>query len=116
MTASRTCEGCGETEIETVLTSFEVTKPASCEAAGETTYSALFSYEAFSPQEKVMEAPEMLGHDWGPWTVTKKAAMTGKGTEERTCRRCGEKQIRSTGRKGSSSGSGSGASAPRTGD
>ena len=95
VTASRTCEDCGETETETVSTISEVTKPASCEAAGETKYTAVFSNEAFSQQEKVTEAPAPLGHDWGPWTVTKKAALTREGTEERTCTRCGEKQTRS---------------------
>ena len=145
VTASRTCEDCGETATETVSTSSEVTKPASCEAAGETKYTAVFSNEAFSQQEKVTEAPAPLGHDWGPWTVTKKATLTQEGTEERTCTRCGEKQTRSTeklkeqekpekseegspsdsgssgkhgssSKSGGSSKSGSRASSPRTGD
>jgi uncharacterized surface anchored protein len=105
----------------------------------------VFGNEAFSPQEKVIEAPKPLGHDWGPWSVTKKATLTREGTEERICTRCGEKQTRSTeklkkqetpeesgkgspsdsgssakhgssSKSGGSSKSGSRASSPRTGD
>ena len=120
VTASRTCEDCGKAETETAMTSSEVTKPASCEAAGESKCTAVFGNEAFSPQEKVIEAPKPLGHDWGPWTVTKKATLTQKGTEERTCSRCGKKQTRSTeklSKQGSSSRTGKARkSSPRTGD
>ena len=120
VTASRICEDCGKAETETAMTSSEVTKPASCEAAGESKCTAVFGNEAFSPQEKVIEAPKPLGHDWGPWSVTKKATLTQKGTEERTCSRCGKKQTRSTEKltkQGSSSRTGkTSKSSPRTGD
>ena len=33
-----------------------------------------------------------LGHDFGPWTVTKEATCTEDGTRERSCSRCGEKE------------------------
>ena len=33
-----------------------------------------------------------LGHDFGPWTVTKEATCTEDGTRERSCSRCDEKE------------------------
>lgn len=29
-----------------------------------------------------------LGHDWGPWTVTKQATCTAAGSRKHTCKRC----------------------------
>ena len=35
---------------------------------------------------------EALGHNWGAWTTTKEPTCTEKGTEERECTRCHEKE------------------------
>ena len=67
VTASHTCmihEDVEETETVDVLT--EVTKAATCEEKGETTYtSAAFENKAFKVQTKVLSNIDALGHDWG---------------------------------------------------
>ncbi len=50
------------TVIETVGTTSEVTKPATCEAKGETTYTAAFESGLFSTQTKVLENVPATGH------------------------------------------------------
>ena len=50
---------------ETVNTTSEVTKAATCEAKGETTYTATFANELFTEQTKTVEDVEALGHKWG---------------------------------------------------
>jgi hypothetical protein len=51
-------------EAEAVKTVSTVTKPATCEAKGETTYTATFTNTAFETQTKTVETPA-TGHDWG---------------------------------------------------
>ena len=90
--ARRTCTTCGERETETVSTTARVTKKATCEERGETTYTATFANAAFKTQTRTLANVKALGHDWGSWTVTKPATKTAEGQEVRTCRRCGEQE------------------------
>ncbi len=65
MTATRNCShDATHVETETVNVVAEVTKAATCEAKGETTYSAHFTNTAFEDQIKVLENVDALGHDW----------------------------------------------------
>lgn len=50
---------------ETVRTSAVVTKPATCEESGETTYTAVFTNHLFAEQVRTRTDVEPLGHDWG---------------------------------------------------
>ena len=52
-------------ETETVDAVAEVTKPATCEAKGETTYTATFENELFEVQTKTVDNIDALGHDYG---------------------------------------------------
>lgn len=89
VTATRVCAECSETETETVNAVGEVTKPASCEGKGKTTYtSEAFTNDAFEVQTKTVENIDALGHKWGTWEVTKPATCTEKGEMTRTCERC----------------------------
>ena len=66
ITATRVCRNDPahvETEIADVTA--EITKPASCEEPGETTYSAVFGNEAFEAQSRTEADIEALGHAWG---------------------------------------------------
>ena len=45
-------------------TTSEVTNSATCEGKGETTYTAVFTNEAFEKQTKTVENIEALGHDY----------------------------------------------------
>ncbi|MBQ1407265.1 MAG: Ig-like domain-containing protein, partial [Eubacterium sp.] len=53
---------------ETVSATFEVTKPATCESAGETTYTATFTNSAFETQTRTIANIDAIGHDY---TLTK---------------------------------------------
>ena len=65
VTATRVCKhDATHIETETVNTTSEVTKAATCEAKGETTYTATFANTAFETQTKVVENLDALGHDW----------------------------------------------------
>ncbi|MBQ7602121.1 MAG: S8 family serine peptidase, partial [Lachnospiraceae bacterium] len=71
VTATRVCShDASHIETETVKTISEVTKPAACTEKGETTYTALFTNEAFETQTKTVENIEALGHDWSDPTYT----------------------------------------------
>ena len=50
--------------------------------------------EALYKSKVVNNLPAVLGHNWGPWTLTKKATADSKGEEKRTCSRCGEEEVR----------------------
>ena len=66
VTASRSCRNdSNHVESETVETTWEITKPASCTEAGETTYTAEFENPAFTVQFLVVSSPGPTGHDWG---------------------------------------------------
>lgn len=97
VTAMRTCkENESHVEKETAKTTSKVTKAATCEVNGETTYTAAFKNKAFAAQSDVVSNIAALGHDWGEWTMTKAATATEEGLETRTCKRngCGEKDKR----------------------
>lgn len=36
---------------------------------------------------------QSLGHSWGEWAVTKEATSTNEGSKQRTCFRCGKREI-----------------------
>ena len=52
-------------EEETVSTEAKVTKAATCETKGETTYTAFFTNEGFETQSKTIANIDAIGHDWG---------------------------------------------------
>ena len=63
--ANITCEICKDYfETETVQTTSEITTEATCEEAGERTYTATFTNEAFTEQTTTEEIPA-LGHTAG---------------------------------------------------
>ncbi len=71
VTAIRICgNDASHFETETVSTTYEVTKPATCEAKGETTYTASFINKAFAVQTRTVEDIQPKGHDWGAPTYT----------------------------------------------
>ncbi|MBQ1505290.1 MAG: hypothetical protein IIZ48_00800, partial [Erysipelotrichales bacterium] len=66
VTATRVCANDeSHVETETATTTSEVTKAATCEGKGETTYTAVFENEAFATQTKTVENIEALGHKYG---------------------------------------------------
>ena len=70
--------------VEEVSAVYDVTTPATCETAGEGTYTASFTCTDFEKQTKTETIPA-LGHDWGEWTVTKEATTEEEGIETRYC-------------------------------
>ena len=71
VTATRICiRDDSHVETETVDTTSAVTKPATCEAKGETTYTAAFTNTAFNSQTKTVENINALSHSWGEPTYT----------------------------------------------
>jgi hypothetical protein len=80
--------------IETVTTTSEVTKPATCTTKGQTTYYAEFDNDAFTTQEYTVENIEMVPHtydtpvfDWYPTETGYTATMST------TCTVCGAEEI-----------------------
>ena len=66
VTATRVCKhDASHVESETVNTTSEVTKAATCEAKGETTYTSTFTNSAFETQTKTVENIDALGHEFG---------------------------------------------------
>ena len=81
VTATRTCENdASHVETETVNTTSEVTKAATCVDKGETTYTATFTKEAFAEQTKTVEDVDAIGHTYGEptwtWNGTESATAT----------------------------------------
>ena len=72
VTATRTClRNADHIETETVEDTAEITKAATCETKGETTYtSAAFENTAFTVQTKTVEDVPAFGHEWGEATYT----------------------------------------------
>ncbi len=65
VTATRVCKRvASHKETETVQTDAEITTPATCEAPGQTTYTARFANPAFETQTKTLTNVPALGHDW----------------------------------------------------
>ena len=87
VTAKRVCENDpAHVETETVDATSSVSKAGTCEARGETTYTAAFTNTAFAEQTKTVENIDALGHDWGEWVATKEATESEEGSEARTCK------------------------------
>lgn len=92
VTATRVCTNKeGLIETETVDTTSEVTKSATCTERGETTYSAEFENAAFTKQTKTVENLEALGHDYQA-SVTA-PTCTEKGYTTYTCARCDDSYV-----------------------
>ncbi len=71
MTATRSCNNdASHVETETVNTTSEVTKAATCEEKGQTTYTATFTNAGFEKQTKTVDNIDALGHDWDEPTYT----------------------------------------------
>ena len=86
-TATRICKrDASHKETETVNAGSEVTKPATCEEKGETTYTATFANPAFAQQTKTVANIDALGHDWNAATYTW-ADDYSTVTATRTCKR-----------------------------
>ena len=82
-TASMVCENDKSHVVtETVKTTSAVTKKATCEEKGETTYTAAFANKAFTAQTKTIANIDALGHDWG------EAVFTWNGFEATATRTC----------------------------
>lgn len=65
---------------------WEVTKQATCKAAGTKTRTCYFC------RYKQTKTIKKLDHQYGSWTVTKKATCTAAGSRYRKCKVCGTKQ------------------------
>ncbi len=65
---------------------WEITKQATCKAAGTKTRTC---YYCRYTQTKTIKK---LDHQYGSWTVTKKATCTTAGSRYRKCKVCGTKQ------------------------
>lgn len=67
VTARRMCaRDASHVETETVSTTFEVTREATCTEKGQTTYTSdPFSNQAFAMQTRIMTDIDALGHEWG---------------------------------------------------
>ena len=66
VTATRICtRDPSHIDTETVTTTAEITKDATCETKGETTYTSnQFTHEGFSRQTRTVDDIPALGHDW----------------------------------------------------
>ena len=81
VTASRVCANDpSHVESETASVTAEVTRPATCEEPGETTYTAVFENPAFEVQSRTETDIEALGHSW----------LKATHTQPATCSVCGE--------------------------
>ena len=86
VTAVRVCRNDDAATItETVNTTSSVTKSATCESNGETTYTAFFADSAFTAQTKTLANIPATGHLWGDWVITKEPTYTEKGEKQRVC-------------------------------
>ena len=92
-TAECTAEDCdsseGKTVTETVNTTKEVTKEATCAVEGECTYTAKFENELFTEQTKTGPV-DKVEHTWNEGEVTKEPSVDEEGVMTYTCTVCGE--------------------------
>ena len=65
VTAKHTCANCSKEVTETADVKSEITKPATCTAKGETTYTATFTNTVFETQTNTVADIDALGHDFG---------------------------------------------------
>ena len=85
-TAERICtRDASHKETETAKTTNSVTKEATCEQAGERTYTAIFINKAFAQQTKTEEI-QALGHDYKK-VIYKWSPANSECTAERICTR-----------------------------
>ena len=90
VTAARTCtRDESHVETETVSTTSEVTKAATCTAKGQTTYTAVFENAAFAKQTKKVSNIPATGHAYE--NVLVRATMSKDGSITPTCTVCGAK-------------------------
>ena len=86
VTATANCINDGtKTITETVAAVGKVTKPATCEADGEMTYTAEFESEKFTKQIKKEVVPA-TGHDWDNGVVTQMPTTYSYGVRTYTCK------------------------------
>ncbi|MBE6573657.1 MAG: hypothetical protein E7652_04595 [Ruminococcaceae bacterium] len=64
-TAERVCKR-DESHVDTAdaVVTIEITKPATCEEMGDTTYTATFTVDWATAQNKTLTNIDALGHDW----------------------------------------------------
>jgi len=101
VTATRTCtKDASHVESETVNTTSEVTKEATCEEKGVTTYTATFENEAFETQTKAVADIDALGHTPGEVVIENEVAATceenGSYDEVIYCTVCNKELSRET--------------------
>ena len=93
--ATRVCgNDATHTEEETVgASSQELQAPTrtepGCETAGTIFYTATAIFEGATYTDGRAQNLAALGHQWGPWVVTKEPTETEEGEETRTCLRDG---------------------------
>ncbi|MBE6835201.1 MAG: hypothetical protein E7515_02990 [Ruminococcaceae bacterium] len=88
VTASRTCNYCGEVETETVNPTAEQTKDPTCTDKGENTYTATFTNPAFETQTKTVEDVEAAGHKLTHYPYTEPTSTKDGNVEYWYCEEC----------------------------
>ena len=97
VTATRVCgNDATHVETETVAATSKVTKPATCLAAGERTYtSAMFTNPVFRVQKYVETLP-MSGHSWRTEASTAASGSADGLRGGAVCEICGEAKLQQT--------------------
>lgn len=85
-TATISCIRCSDTVTKPAVVTSEVTKPATCTAPGETTYTA--AYGDVSTSKTVANIPA-LGHHFTNTRYNGDSTCEGEGTQTSVCDRCG---------------------------
>ena len=85
-TAAISCIRCSDTVTAPAVVTSEVTKPATCTAPGETTYTA--AYGDVSTSKTVANIPA-LGHHFTNTRYNGDSSCEGEGTQTSVCDRCG---------------------------
>lgn len=100
VTAEKKCLNGGADITETVNTTSQITKPATCKVMGETTYYAVFTNGAFAKQEKTVANIEKLAHTPAQAVVENRVEPTydadGSYDSVVYCSECGEELSRET--------------------
>lgn len=98
--AEKKCLNGGADITETVNTTSQITKPATCKAMGETTYYATFTNEVFAAQEKTVANISKLAHSPAEAVVENRVEPTydadGSYDSVVYCSECGEELSRET--------------------
>ncbi len=88
-------------ETETSKAVYRVTSTPGCSYKGKGEYTATFKNKAFTSQSHTVDIPT-IAHTWKDWKITQQPTCTEKGSKERFCYYCNEKQtkeIAATGHK-----------------